>query len=210
MTLVTGRNRLAGVVGSLALVAIALPAHATAQEKQPFTTEDALNVVSLNVQAITKDGRYVAATRATQRDRKNVDHMRFGDPTYLSPSVADVLVIDTETEDQHTLFDRKVQVRAFAWSPDGSVLAFFVRDRDEYFLHTYEPARDRVRKVDLKSDKPVASNSPLAWRPDGSGVLLSLRGEDWAETSRQMTSTTTGTASSAGTTSTFPTLMTRR
>ena len=81
MTLVTGRNRLAGVVGSWAVVAIALPAHATAQEKQPFTTEDALNVVSLNVQAITKDGRYVAATRATQRDRKNVDHMRFGDPT---------------------------------------------------------------------------------------------------------------------------------
>ncbi len=185
MTLSIGRNQLV-ISTAWLIVGIALANPAVAQEKQPFTTEDALNVVSLNVRAITKDGRFVAATRATQRGRKDVDHLRFGDPTYLSPSVADVLVIDTETGDQHALFDRKVQVRSFAWSPDGNKLSIFVRDGEEYFLHNYEPARDRVRKVDLKSDKPIASNSPLAWRSDGSGVLLSLRSEGWAQTSRQM------------------------
>jgi dipeptidyl aminopeptidase/acylaminoacyl peptidase len=120
-----------------------------AQQKQPFTTMDALNVANLRVQAITADGRYVAATSATDRDRKNVDHMRFGDPTYISPSFADVLVIETESGEQRRLFDE-------------------------------------IRKVNLRSDKPIASNSSLEWRPDGSGVVLMLREETWATTSRQM------------------------
>ncbi|MCH8254967.1 MAG: hypothetical protein IID06_06435, partial [Gemmatimonadetes bacterium] len=186
MTLTTRRNPLAATSSMCAVLLAAFVTSAPAQEKRPFTTQDALNVATLRVQAITDDGRYLAATRATQRDRKNVDHMRFGDPTYISPSFADVLVFDTETGEERSLFDRKVQVRSFAWSPDGDLLAFFVRDEDEYFLHTYEPERNRVRKVNLKTDKPIASNSPLSWRPDGSGVVLALREENWAEMSRQM------------------------
>ncbi len=160
---------------------------ATAQEnRQPFTTEDALNVASLTVRDITDDGRFIVATRATQRDRKNVDHMRFGDPTYISPSLADVLIIDSETREQTSLFDDKVQVRSLAWSPDGALMAFLMRDGDEYFLHTYDRERNRVRKVNLKTDHSIASNSPLMWRPDGSGVVLTLRPDGWTERSRQM------------------------
>jgi dipeptidyl aminopeptidase/acylaminoacyl peptidase len=186
MIFATRRTGPARIVSIAVVFTCILTTGILAQEKQAFTTEDALNVASLRVQGITADGRYVAATRATPRDRKNVDHMRFGDPTYISPSFADVLVIDTETGEQHSLFDEKVQVGSFAWSPDGTLLAFFVRDGDEFYLHTYEPARNRVRRVELRSDKPIAANSPLEWRPDGSGVLLSLREEDWAETSRRM------------------------
>ena len=40
--------------------------------------------------------------------------------------------------------------------------------------------------MNLKTDKPIASNSPLRWRPDGSGVVLALREKTWAEMSRQM------------------------
>lgn len=186
MTHTTRRHRLAAMLTVWAAVTLAVAPVASAQDQQAFTTEDALNVASLRVQDITPDGRYVAATRATPRDRKNVDHMRFGDPTYISPSFAEVLVIDTETGEEHSLFDEKVQVGSFAWSPDGTLLAFFARDGEEFFLHTYEPARNRVRRVELRSDKPVAANSPLEWRPDGSSVLLSLREEDWAEESRRM------------------------
>ncbi|MCZ6917910.1 MAG: prolyl oligopeptidase family serine peptidase [Gemmatimonadetes bacterium] len=186
MRLSTGPFRIGVALLGCVVLAAGLPSGLSAQDKQPFTTEDALNVATLRVQDITDDGRYIAATRATDRDRKNVDHMRFGDPTYISPSYADVLVLDTETGTQTSLFDRKVQVRSFQWSPDGTMLAFFVRDGDEYFLHTYEPARDRVRKIDLKSDLTIASNSPLIWQPDGGAVILTLRAEGWAETSRQM------------------------
>ena len=96
-----------------------------AQESRAFTTEDALNIAQISIEALTPDGRFVAATRWTPRDRKNVDHMRFGDPTYIAPSFADVLVIDASTGNQTPVFDSKVQTRAFDWSPDGKTLAFF-------------------------------------------------------------------------------------
>ncbi len=188
MTVSTLRPRLIWAGGAIAaslFVSIGAST-ALAQDKQPFTTEDALNVASLTVQDVTVDGRYIVATRATQRDRKNVDHMRFGDPTYISPSLADVWVIDTGTRQHISLFDEKVQVRSFAWSPDGSTVAFLLLKGDEYFLHAYDRERNRVRQVNPKTDRSIASNSPLMWRPDGSGVVLGLRPEGWAETSRQM------------------------
>ncbi len=154
-------------------------------QTQPFTTEDALNVATISVQALSPDGRFIAATRWTSRDRKNVDHMRFGDPTYIAPSFATVLVIDADTGEETPLFATKRQTRAFDWSPDGQTLAFLHLEGDRYSLHLYDRERDRTRKVDLKTSKSIASNSPLEWRPDGSGVLLALRAEGWAEASRQ-------------------------
>ncbi|MCH7475681.1 MAG: S9 family peptidase [Gemmatimonadetes bacterium] len=186
MTVSTLRPRLIGAALTAGLFVAISASSARAQDTQPFTTEDALNVASLTVRDVTDDGRYIVATRATQRDRKNVDHMRFGDPTYVSPSLADVWVIDTDTREHVSLFDEKVQVRSFAWSPDGSTVAFLLLKRNEYLLHTYDRERNRVRQVDLKTDKSIASNSPLMWRPDGSGVVLGLRPDGWAETSRQM------------------------
>ena len=167
----------------LILFAAALPL--SAQERQPFTTEDALDIASLSVQSMTRDGRYVAATRWTQRDRKNVDHMRFGDPTYVSPSFAEVLIIDTDTGEETPLFAEKVQTRGFAWSPDGNTLAFFKLDGDAYRLYTHDQSRGRTRPVDLRTSKSIASNSPLEWRPDGGGLLLTLRADGWAEASRR-------------------------
>jgi len=170
------------------VISAALTASTVAQvdSQRAFTSEDALNVASIRVQDITPDGRYVVATSSTQRDSKNVDHGRFGDPTYIAPSYADVLIIDSETGQQTTIFDEKVQARSFAWSPDGSTVAFLLRKGDEFVLETFDRERNRLREVQLKSDKSIAANSPLEWRPDGSGVLLALRDVGWAEKSRQM------------------------
>jgi len=178
--------RLTLVLAFIASCAIGGTAVAQQTEITPFTTEDALSVVSLRVQDISDNGRYLLASKVTHRDRLNVDHLRFGDPTYISPSLGMVVVIDAETGEETQLFDEKVQIRSGTWSPDGSTAAFFLRDDDQYLLHTYDAARERVRHIRLKSDKAIASNSPLMWRPDGSGVLLALRDTSWAEDSRRM------------------------
>ena len=181
--------RTASWLGSWAFVfmTLASPLRGQQQEEQTaFTTEDALNVVSLRVQDVTSDGRYLVARRYTQRDRKNVDHMRFGDPTYVSPSFSELLVIDTDTGEETLVFEERVQVRSAVFSPDGSSVAFFLKRGDEYRLHTFDVGRNRVREIRLRSDKSIASNSPLSWRPDGSGVLLGLRADDWAAISRRM------------------------
>ncbi len=172
------------IVVALTLVG-SLAAGADAQTLQPFTTEDALNVVNISAQDVSDDGAYVVATLWTQRDRKNVDHMRFGDPTYISPSTGELIVIETATARSHLVFDRRVQIRNARWSPDGTMVAFFLRDGDQYVLYTHDRERNRTRRVDLRTNKQIASNSPLEWRPDGSGLLLGLRDSGWTEAARE-------------------------
>jgi len=152
--------------------------------KSPFTTDDALTLKSFRMQSVTDDGRYIAGVISCRRDRLNVDHKRYGDPTYIAPSLGVPVIIDTETRETQTLFTDKVQARSFAWSPDGKTLAFFLRKGDRYFLNTYDRDRKRVNEIALKTDKPVASNSPLRWTPDGSGILLALRDSGWVERAR--------------------------
>ena len=152
----------------------------------PFTSQDALNVKSLRIQGVTEDGRYVACFISTRKGRLNVNHKRFGDPTYISPRLGEILVIDTETGESHDLFNRDVQAHAMTWSPDCKVLAFFLLKGDDYSLQTYDCNRKKIREVKLKTDKKISSNSFLRWTPDGKGLLLGLREKEWAEKSHKM------------------------
>jgi len=172
------------VWGFLLVSAASVPM--SAQERQPFTTEDALNVAYATLQAVSPDGRYAAVTRWTQRDRKNVDHLRFGDPTYIAPSLAEVLVLDVDAASTRSLFDGPVQVRRFVWSPDGNTLAFLLRRANEWDLALYDVGRDRLRLLQVTDGRAIAGNSTLQWRPDGSGLLLQVRDRGWAERARQM------------------------
>ena len=88
---------------SIFTVALATLAHG--QAPLPFTTQDVLDVVRISVADMTDDGAFVVATLVTDRHRKNVDHMRFGDPTYISPSTGQLVVIDASDGSVEPIFD---------------------------------------------------------------------------------------------------------
>ena len=156
-----------------------------AQQDGLFTPNTALDVMSGSVADVTSDGRWLAVTVQSRRDRTDVDHMRFGDPTYVSPASTRVLLIETTSGDQEWLFGDPVQVRGLTWSPDDTQLGYFLMVGGQYQLRVYDIESGNTRSVSLSTAKEISSNSPLIWAPDGSSVLLSLRPEAWAEEAQQ-------------------------
>ena len=156
------------------------------QAKSPFDSHDALRVSSLRVQAFSDDGRAAVGTISTRRDRLNVDHKRFGDPTYIQFRPGKLVLIDTETGEMRSLFKEKVHVQSPVWSPDGKTLAFFRFKDGRFVLCTYGRESGRVREIRIKTDKAIASNSMLQWTPDGSSLTMAFRETDWEKKSREM------------------------
>ncbi|MEC7808786.1 MAG: prolyl oligopeptidase family serine peptidase [Gemmatimonadota bacterium] len=156
-----------------------------AQQDGLLTPNTALDVMSGSIADVTSDGRWLAVTVQSRRDRTDVDHMRFGDPTYVSPASTRVLLIETISGDQEWLFGDPVQVRGLTWSPDDTQLGYFLMVGGQYQLRVYDIESGNTRSVSLGTTKEISSNSPLIWAPDGSSVLLSLRPEAWAEEARQ-------------------------
>ena len=156
-----------------------------AQQDGLFTPNTALDVMSGSVADVTSDGQWLAVTVQSRRDRTDVDHMRFGDPTYVSPASTRVLLIETTSGDQEWLFGDPVQVRGLTWSPDDTQLGYFLMVRGQYQLRVYDIESGNTRSVSLSTAKEISSSSPLIWAPDGSSVLLSLRPEAWAEEAQQ-------------------------
>ena len=152
-----------------------------AQQDGLLTPNTALDVMSGSIADVTSDGRWVAVTVQSRRDRTDVDHMRFGDPTYVSPASTRVLLIETTSGGQEWLFGDPVQVRGLTWSPDDTQLGYFLMVGGQYQLRVYDIESGNTRSVSLGTTKEISSNSPLIWAPDGSSVLLSLRPEAWAE-----------------------------
>ena len=171
----------------VALCAVAVLAGASpllAQSSaRSFTAEDALNVRTVSVEALSPDGRWLAMTTRTHRDRLNIDHQRFGDATYVGPSLEEFVIVDTRSGDQTPLFDDRVQVSNVSWSPNGDRLAWTRYDDGQHLLETWQPGGG-VERVRLDTDLDLASNSGLTWRPDGDGWLVQLRADGWADAAR--------------------------
>jgi len=146
--------------------------------------DDALRVRSVSIADATDDARWVAATVSTSRGRMNTDHFRFGDPTYIGPSLSEVLVLDAETGTRYPLFEGEVQVTSISWSPEGDRLAFLRLAGEEIRLETWERASQRIRQVRLRPQREIAWGTPLEWLPDGSGIVLGVRTESWARDAR--------------------------
>ncbi|MFI5246803.1 MAG: hypothetical protein ACHQQR_16340, partial [Gemmatimonadales bacterium] len=121
------------LVSALALAIVATPAlaqqpaAAPQSGAHPFGIDDALNVRAPRIEDVSQDGRWVAITVRVRRDALGVDNSRFGDPTYVTPSLADFGLIDATTGRSRPIAPAKVQERGATFSKDGSRLAFFLR-----------------------------------------------------------------------------------
>ena len=140
----------------ITLLLLALPLTLSAQALRPFTTEDALRVKSVSIADATEDARWLAATVATAQSRMNTDHFRFGDPTYVGPSLVELFVMDAETGERWDVFQGQVQVTSLTWSPSGDRLAFLQLVGDEVRLQLWDRDSKRVRRVGLRPQRQLA------------------------------------------------------
>ncbi|MFO7853427.1 MAG: prolyl oligopeptidase family serine peptidase [Bacteroidota bacterium] len=148
-------------------------------QKTAFTTQDVLNVKSFNAMDITDYGQLVAGVTRTRKDRLNIDHGRFGDPNYVAPYTGKIVIIDTEGNITHNVFDTDKITQGLKWNPLGSELACLLYEEGETRLYIYNHAREKYKRIKLKTDLEIASNSLLEWTPDGEYLILSLRSESW-------------------------------
>ena len=179
-------RRVTCFVLTLLILAAPLAMPLGAQEGgRAFTSQDAVDVRTVRVADVTPDGRWIAATVQTRRDRSGVDHFRFGDPTYIAPATGELWVVDAGTGASRSVFAGREQLRGATWSPDGRRLAFFRLQGNAYRLYVYDPASGRASQVTLRTSREIASGSPLVWSPDGGAVLVALRPDGWTARARQ-------------------------
>ncbi|HSG48487.1 MAG TPA: prolyl oligopeptidase family serine peptidase, partial [Longimicrobiales bacterium] len=175
---------LAAAAGAPASGAFGLAAPVAAQELRPFTVDDALAVRGVSVADATKDARWIAARVTTARSRMGTDHFRFGDPTYVAPSTNELLVLDAETGEYRPVFNGEVQTGSEAWSQDGRLLGFLRHVDGATRLEVYDREANRVRDVRLRPGRELVWGGPLAWLPDGSGVVVAVRAAGWSQEAR--------------------------
>src|SRR5262245_18088643 len=63
-----------------------------------------LDVATVTVGDLSADGKWLAATSGSLRDRIGIDNSRFQDPSYVAPSVSDVLIIETASGRTQKIF----------------------------------------------------------------------------------------------------------
>jgi dipeptidyl aminopeptidase/acylaminoacyl peptidase len=174
------RHRAAGL-----FLLLAVTARPAAGQPAQFSVNDVLDLPSATVSALSSDGRWLVVSTAALRDRIGIDNHRFGDPTYIAPTVADVAVIDTRTGEAQRVFAGKRQARSFEWSPDASRLAFLLRDGDTFRPAVWERSSGRVRLLRLPQDAIAAENAGLQWTEDGTRLLVAVRSARWQREAKQ-------------------------
>jgi dipeptidyl aminopeptidase/acylaminoacyl peptidase len=164
----------------VAVCTLAFAPHAAAQTLSPFTAEDMLKVATASVLELTEDGVRVAVAVRTLEDNATTDHRRFGDPTYVAPSMVDLVVYNTRSGAVDRVFKRLMNVRQAAWARDGSKLAVLTTAEDADHLPltaawVWDAAQRALTEVPRKPGAAIAATSELTWLPDGSKLVVALR-----------------------------------
>jgi dipeptidyl aminopeptidase/acylaminoacyl peptidase len=177
------RTRVWSRTGAAVLLLLSSAASAYAQQAV-FTISDVLDLPSASAGALSPDGRSLVVTTAALRDRIGIDNYRYGDPTYVAPSAADITIVDTRTGQSRRLFNDKRQARAFAWSPDNDRLAFLLRDGDVFRPMIWDRNDGRLSPVSLPPGVIAADNAELQWSDDGGRLFIATRTQEWQRTAR--------------------------
>ena len=170
-------KRFAALVIVLVTLTLSAP---SAQSGTPISAEDILKVATASVLDLSDDGRRVAVGVRRLFDNAETNHRRYGDPTYVTPSMVDVQVIDTATGVADRVGTGPMNVRTAAFTPDASRLALLTAAETATglpvtTLWVYEIGGKRLTQVPRSVGAEVAANSDLAWTPDGTKLLVALR-----------------------------------
>jgi dipeptidyl aminopeptidase/acylaminoacyl peptidase len=161
------------------------------QQKDLFTVDDYFTATSLRIDDLTRDGRWAACQISTPADRLPQDYTRYGDPTYISASRADFVVLDTKTGDMTRIYPEKRQVRSASWSRDGGRLAYLVLEEGRYQLTVWGRESGRLTPVPIPVDNILATEFPLIWSPDGTKLFFAVRSAEWEAKTRELFETAT-------------------
>ncbi len=178
-----GRRRACGLVLGIVL---AVAAASPAETLKPFSIEDYFLTRSARVEDMTRDGRFIALAVSTPEDRLPQDNARYGDPTYVGPSRAELVVVETATGKSVPVFAGKRHVASAAWSPDGKALAFFERAAGRFELRIWSRGSGKTESAAFPKGMAIASGSPLLWAPDGTKIYVTTRAADWEAKSAGM------------------------
>jgi len=177
---VNHRTMLAGAL-LLAVAANPIAREQARPSPAPLTAEDLLKVTTASVLDIADDGRSVAYTTRRAIENATADHRRYGDPTYLVPSLVRLFVADTGTGVSQAVLPDLADIRQASWSHGGSLLAFLqlqpgTAAADPVVrLRIWDAGRGAARDVPLKGGARIAVNSSLAWSQDDARIILALR-----------------------------------
>ena len=106
-------------VATLVLVTLALSS-TLAQSGTPISAEDILKVATAAVLDLSDVGRQVAVGVRRLFDNAETNHRRYGDPTYVTPSMVEVRIVDTATGAADRVGSGLMNVRSAAFTPDAS------------------------------------------------------------------------------------------
>lgn len=158
---------------------------AAAQQSSAFNVDDLLDVANISIGDLSDDGRWVAATSLSLRYRIGIDNYRFGDPTYIAPSLYDIFVIDTQSGNAQKIFPGKLNVRGLKWSPDASRLALFIRKGDIFEPTIWERNTGKFITVATPQSKYAAENAEFHWSADSTQLMFDIRRDDWRRQVRE-------------------------